>query len=72
LYEDDGTTFNYRRSEWTKIQIAWNNTRRTLSMRLMPGSKMPTPQRREIEIRLAPEKTTRKAVFEGRPIEVKF
>ncbi len=34
LYEDDGETFNYRRGEWRKIQIAWNDVRRTLSLRL--------------------------------------
>lgn len=72
LYEDDGATFNYRRGEFTKIQLNWNNTRRTLSLRLVPGSKTPSPQRREIEIRLAPEKTARKVVFEGRPVEIKF
>ncbi len=72
LYEDDGTTFNYRRGEWMKIQIAWNNTRRTLSLRLAQGSKLSAPLRRDIEVRLAPEKTTRKVVFEGRPMEVKF
>jgi alpha-glucosidase/alpha-D-xyloside xylohydrolase len=72
LYEDDGATFNYRNGEWAKIQITWNEGRRTLSMRALKGPKSPTPQRREIEVRLAPEKTTRKAVFEGRPIEIKF
>jgi alpha-glucosidase/alpha-D-xyloside xylohydrolase len=72
LYEDDGATFNYRNGEWTKIQIAWNDGRRTLSMRPVKSPKSPTPQRREIEVRLAPEKTARKAVFEGRPIEIKF
>jgi alpha-glucosidase (family GH31 glycosyl hydrolase) len=72
LYEDDGATFDYRRGEWTKIQIVWNNARRTLSLRLVPGSQMSPIQRREIEVRLAPEKTTRKIVFSGRPVEVKF
>jgi alpha-glucosidase/alpha-D-xyloside xylohydrolase len=72
LYEDDGETFNYRRGEWMKIRIAWNNARRALSLRLAQGSKMLPPLRREIEVRFAGEKATRKAVFEGRPIEVKF
>lgn len=72
LYEDDGATFNYRRGDWTKIQMTWNNARRTLSLRLVPGSKFSPAQRRNIEIRLAPEKTVRKAVFEGRPLEIKF
>jgi alpha-glucosidase (family GH31 glycosyl hydrolase) len=72
LYEDDGATFNYRRGEWTKIQATWNNARRTLSLRLVPGSKLFPSQRREIEVRLAGEKTSRKVFFSGRPIEVKL
>jgi alpha-glucosidase/alpha-D-xyloside xylohydrolase len=71
LYEDDGTTFDYRRGEWTKMQITWNDARRTLSMRLVTGLTRP-PQRRELEVRLASEKAIRKIVFEGRPIEVKL
>jgi alpha-glucosidase/alpha-D-xyloside xylohydrolase len=71
LYEDDGTTFDYRRGEWKKMQITWNDARRTLSMRLVTGLKRP-PQRREMEVRLASEKAIRKIVFEGRPIEVKL
>jgi alpha-glucosidase/alpha-D-xyloside xylohydrolase len=72
LYEDDGATFNYQRGEWTKVQIAWNDERRALSLRLVPGSKFLPTQRREIEIRLAPGKTARNVAFEGRPIEIKF
>ena len=72
LYEDDGATFNYQRGEWMKIQINWNNTRRTLSLRLANGSKMLPPQQRKIEVRLAADKTTRQVVFAGRPIEIKF
>ncbi len=72
LYEDDGATFNYRRGEWMKVRIAWNNARRALSLRLAPGSKMLPPLRRVIEVRLVGEKTARHVVFEGRPLEVKF
>jgi alpha-glucosidase (family GH31 glycosyl hydrolase) len=72
LYEDDGATCNYQRGEWQKIQIAWNDARRTLALRLTPGSKPLPSQRREIEVRVAPDKTVRKAVFAGRLIEIKF
>jgi alpha-glucosidase/alpha-D-xyloside xylohydrolase len=72
LYEDDGATFNYRRGGWTKIQIAWNESRRTLLLRLAQGSKMLSPLQRDIEVRLAAEKAARRVVFAGRPIEVKF
>ena len=72
LYEDDGATFDYRRGEWMKIQLAWHNARRSLSLRLAPGSKMLPPLRREIAVRLASEKAVRKIVFEGRPVENRF
>jgi alpha-glucosidase (family GH31 glycosyl hydrolase) len=72
LYEDDGATFDYRRGEWMKIQMAWNESRRLLTLRLAKGSRMLPPAKREIEVRIVPEKTTRKVVFEGRPVEIKF
>jgi alpha-glucosidase (family GH31 glycosyl hydrolase) len=72
LYEDDGATFSYQRGKWTKIRIEWNNARRALSLRLMPGSTLLKPQRREIEARLASETAVRKIGFEARPIEVKL
>ena len=72
LYEDDGITFDYRKGEWMKIQITWNDSRRRLTMRLLPASRMLAPLRRNIEVRLASEKTTRAVLFSGRPLEVQF
>ncbi len=72
LYEDDGATFDYRRGEWMKLQMAWSDSRRTLTLRLARGSRMLPPSRREIEVRIVPEKTTRKIAFEGRTVEFKF
>jgi hypothetical protein len=72
LYEDDGVTFNYRKGEWMKIQIVWDDSRRRLTMRLAPGSRMRAPQRRDLEVRVAPEKTSRAVIFSGRPLEVQF
>ncbi|HMX25528.1 MAG TPA: glycoside hydrolase family 31 protein, partial [Blastocatellia bacterium] len=70
LYEDDGATFNYRRGEFTKLQINWNNARRTLSLRPAGGAK--APGQRKLEIRLVGEKTSRQIVFAGRPVEIKL
>jgi len=72
LYEDDGHTFDYRRGEWMGIRMAWNERARRLSLRLADGSRMLPPLRRNIEVRLAGEKTTRPVVFEGRPVEVQI
>jgi alpha-glucosidase/alpha-D-xyloside xylohydrolase len=70
LYEDDGTSFNYRKGEWMGIQMAWNDARRTLSVRLSPSSRMLPPRQRVIAVQLA--ETTRSVTFAGKPIEVSF
>jgi len=72
VYEDDGLTLDYRKGKWMKMQIAWNDSRRVLSLQLAKGSRMFPPTRRIIEARVAPEKATRTIVFEGRPIELQF
>ena len=72
IYEDDGTTFDYRRGEWMKIVTHWDANRRRLSLKLAAGSRMLPPLRRKIEVRIAPEKTTRAVEFDGRPITVQM
>jgi alpha-glucosidase (family GH31 glycosyl hydrolase) len=71
LYEDDGATFDYRKGEWTGIRMTWNDARRTLSMRLAPGSKMLTPERR-FTIAIARSAAKRDVVFSGRPLELRL
>jgi alpha-glucosidase/alpha-D-xyloside xylohydrolase len=70
LYEDDGRSFNYRRGEWMGVQMAWNDSARTLSLRLAPGSRMLPPLRRELAIKLG--ESPRSVVFEGHPVVVKL
>jgi alpha-glucosidase (family GH31 glycosyl hydrolase) len=70
LYEDDGSSFNYRKGEWTGIQMDWNDRRRVLTLGLADGSRMLSPARRKIDIKLQEE--THTAEFDGHKIEVKF
>jgi alpha-glucosidase/alpha-D-xyloside xylohydrolase len=70
LYEDDGTSFNYRKGEWMGIQMEWNEARRTLTLRLAPDSRMLPPLRRNFEVKLG--ETVRTLAFSGTPVEVKF
>ena len=70
LYEDDGRSFNYRKGDWMGIKMAWNDSRRVLSLHLAEGSRMLPPVRRQIEVKLA--QATRHIVFEGHPIQVAF
>jgi alpha-glucosidase (family GH31 glycosyl hydrolase) len=70
LYEDDGTSFNYRKGEWTGIQLAWDDAKKKLSLELAPSSRMLLPATRQIEVQLG--KTTRSAAFTGKRIELTF
>src|SRR5579863_9869146 len=70
LYEDDGTSFNYRKGEWMGIQMAWNDARRTLSLSLAPGSRMLPPGTRTLNVHLG--EARRSLTFVGKPIEVSF
>lgn len=72
LYEDDGASFNYRTGEWMGLHAAWDNRRRTLALRLAPGSRMLPPLQRNIEVRLAGEQAVRSIVFAGRPVTMKL
>lgn len=72
LYEDDGKTFNFRKHEFMRVNIAWYDKQRRLSMRLASGSKMLAPMKRNIVVRVASDTVTREVVFEGRPVEVKL
>jgi alpha-glucosidase (family GH31 glycosyl hydrolase) len=70
LYEDDGITFDYRKGAWMGVRMTWDDRRRTLALRLTDGSRMLPPRERRIDVRVAPEKTARAIVFDGRAMEV--
>ncbi len=70
LYEDDGISFDHRKGEWMGIQMAWDDTRRALSLHLAPGSRLPPPGPRAITVELAG--TTRRVIFDGKPVQVSF
>jgi len=68
FYEDDGSSFNYRKGEWMGIQMDWHDANGTLSLRLAAGSRMLPPLRRKLELKL--EQKTRSVVFDGSPLKV--
>ena len=70
LYEDDGTSFNYRKGEWMGIQLDWHDSRRRLTLQLAAGSRMLPPTRRSIEVKLGDN--VRPIIFEGSPVELSF
>jgi alpha-glucosidase/alpha-D-xyloside xylohydrolase len=72
LYEDDGVSFNYRKGDWMGIELRWDDSARELTMQLAEGSNMRPPIERRIEVRLIPGKHTRKVVFVGKHIEIRW
>src|SRR5262245_33237460 len=70
-YEEDGTSFNFRKGEFMRGNIAWNDSQRRISMRLANGSKMLAPNKRNIVVRVVGEQAAKDVVFEGKPLEVK-
>jgi alpha-glucosidase (family GH31 glycosyl hydrolase) len=70
LYEDDGSSFNYRKGEWMGIQMTWNDANRTFRLQLAAGSRMLPPAARPITVQI--EGATRAVTFEGKPIELSF
>ena len=70
LYEDDGSSFNYRHGEWVGIQMTWNDKNRALKLYLAPGSRFLPPERRVITVKLG--ETTRSVTLDRKPVEVSF
>jgi alpha-glucosidase (family GH31 glycosyl hydrolase) len=68
LYEDDGSSFNYRRGDWTGIHMSWTDASRTLSLRLAEGSRLLPPLRRNLEIKLS--QVSRTVIFDGNPLTI--
>jgi alpha-glucosidase/alpha-D-xyloside xylohydrolase len=72
LYEDDGTSFDYRAGEWMGLQVNWSESDRALTLRLAQGSRMLPPARREIQVKLMPSGATEQVAFDGKPLELKL
>jgi alpha-glucosidase (family GH31 glycosyl hydrolase) len=70
LYEDDGRTFDYRKGDFMRLDFAWSDRRRRLSVRLAKGSKVLGPARKKMVVRIAGESQTRDFVFDGRPLDI--
>jgi alpha-glucosidase (family GH31 glycosyl hydrolase) len=72
MYEDDGRTFDYKQGAFTRLEMAWRDDDRRLTVSLARGSRMLTAERRRIEMRVAGTRTSRTITFEGRPLDVRL
>ncbi len=72
LYEDDGATFNFRNGEFMRIAMHWNDSTRTLTLRLAPGTRMLRPAPIALEIKLAGSDQPKTTAFRGDPLSIQL
>jgi len=72
VYEDDGSSFDFRKGSWMGIRMAWREQTRTFSAQLASGSRMLAAPSRKLEIALAGGGEPRTANFTGTPLEIRF
>ncbi len=70
LYEDDGTSFDYRRGEWMRIALRWQQRTRRLTLQLAPASRILAPAQRRFNVRVAGSTVTAPVIFTGRTVHV--
>ena len=70
LYEDDGISFNYRKGEWTGIQMTWSDSNRKFDLALASGSRLVPSEKRTMELQLGG--ITKTINFAGKPVSIFF
>ncbi|MCD2322924.1 DUF5110 domain-containing protein [Sphingomonas sp. IC-56] len=80
IYEDDGTSRDYEKGQFTRIPVQWNEAAGTLTIGARQGSYDKMPPRRSISVRFHnPEQATALSfdtgpqafVYDGKPITVR-
>ena len=69
-YDDDGTSFAYRRGESMRMSMRWHDATRRLSLRLAAGSKLLSASPRRLNLRVAGSPKTASVEFTGRPVDI--
>ena len=72
VYEDDGRSFDYRKGQFMRIAVTWQDAARRLTLTLAPGSRMLPPGNRTIEVVLAGQTAGKTVTFNGKPVEVRL
>ncbi|MHB8500602.1 MAG: glycoside hydrolase family 31 protein [Candidatus Acidiferrales bacterium] len=63
LYEDDGTSFDYKSGKFTRLRASWNDAKRLFSLANSAGT--PFHGARNFEVRLAPSGVKKSIIFDG-------
>jgi alpha-glucosidase/alpha-D-xyloside xylohydrolase len=69
LYSDDGKTFNYRRGEFERVEISWNDSSRRLYLSLAAGSRMLQPKLNLVVQRIG-DRNSQAIAFQGKPLQL--
>jgi hypothetical protein len=70
LYEDDGISFNYRKGQWTGIQMNWKDSDKKFDLALASSSRLMPPEKRTIDLQLGG--VTKRIDFAGKPLSILF
>jgi alpha-glucosidase (family GH31 glycosyl hydrolase) len=71
LYEDDGITYGYEHGDFTRLDCAWNDGDRTLSLKTRSAPKKSAAQR-SLVIEVVGVAGNKTVTLNDRPIVVKF
>jgi alpha-glucosidase (family GH31 glycosyl hydrolase) len=69
LYEDDGTTFDYREGAYSKTRATWTEATRMLSLEVEPGTAQPR-EARTFRVMVSGGAEPRLVTFDGSPRSV--
>jgi alpha-glucosidase/alpha-D-xyloside xylohydrolase len=72
LYQDDGETFNFRKGEFTRIEIRWNDAARRLDLHLGKNARMLDARGVRLKIGIAGKEPAETTVFRGQPLSIKL
>ena len=71
MYDDDGSSFDYKLGVWMGLQSRWNDRARTLTLDLARGSKLLTSAPLKLSVRVAGSQTTKEVEFSGKKLELR-
>jgi len=72
LYEDDGLTFAYREGAYSRIDMAWDDRPRILTLSLRQGARMLGSEPRVFRVRTAGRENVTEVVFDGTLLTVEL
>ena len=72
LYQDDGETFNFRKGEFMRIEMRWNDGGKRLDLHLAKGSRMIEAGGVRLKVGIAGKSAEHEVIFRGQPLSLKL